>query len=151
MTRRTYVGMFSMYFLENNNKQPQAIHYKGGMYVHVTDKEKHCGRRNWMHGKFLCPDDQHPSESSVNIVFLQQTALICVYHINFVLGQRDHFYITVLCVYISTATKLVSYPGHCGGRGKRFPLPPQWPGYEATTKHTVVLLERLSPELRRRL
>ena len=23
--------------------------------------------------KFLCPDDQHPSENSVNIVFLQQT------------------------------------------------------------------------------
>ena len=40
--------------------------------MHVTDKEKHCGRRNLIHG--LCPDDQHPSESSVNIVFLQQTA-----------------------------------------------------------------------------
>ena len=23
--------------LENNSKQPQAIHCKGGMYVHVTD------------------------------------------------------------------------------------------------------------------
>ena len=34
--------------------------------MHVIDKEKHCGR--YM-DKFLCRDDQHPSESSVNIVF----------------------------------------------------------------------------------
>ena len=25
--------------LENNNKQPRAIHYKGDMYVHVTDEK----------------------------------------------------------------------------------------------------------------
>ena len=42
-------------FLENNNQQPQAIHYKGGMYVHVTDKEKHCGRRNLIHGQIFMP------------------------------------------------------------------------------------------------
>ena len=29
----------SMYFLENKKKQPRAIHHKGDMYVHVTDKE----------------------------------------------------------------------------------------------------------------
>ena len=44
----TNIGMFKI--LENNNKQPRAIHYKGGKYVHVTDKEKHCGRRNLIHG-----------------------------------------------------------------------------------------------------
>ena len=58
--------MFKQFFLENNNKQRQAIHYKGDMYVHVTDKENHCGRRNLICG--LCLDDQHPSESSVNII-----------------------------------------------------------------------------------
>ena len=30
--------------------------------------------------KFLCPDDQHPSESSVNIVFLQQTVSFTIKH-----------------------------------------------------------------------
>ena len=35
---------------ENKNKQHRAIHYKGGLYVHVTDKENHCGRRNLICG-----------------------------------------------------------------------------------------------------
>ena len=73
-------------------------------------------------------------------------ALTYVHRINFVLGQCDHFCITVPCVYTSTATKLASCPGHCGRRGKHFPFPPQRPGYKATTKHTVVLVERLSPK-----
>ena len=52
----TNIDMFkSIYFLESNNKQPQAIHYKGGMYVHVTDKEKHCGRPNLIHGQISVP------------------------------------------------------------------------------------------------
>ena len=42
----TNIGMFkSMYFLENNNNQPRAI-----QHVHVTDKQKHCGRRNLIRG-----------------------------------------------------------------------------------------------------
>ena len=54
--------------------------------MHVTDKEKHCGRQNLIHG--LCPDDQHPSESSVNIVFLQQTAAAFVH--KYELNMRNY-------------------------------------------------------------
>ena len=69
-----------IHFLENNNKQPRAIHYKGDMYVHVTDKEKDRGRRNLIHVNFLCLDDQHPSESSVNIIF--KNSLVHKYELN---------------------------------------------------------------------
>ena len=60
------IGMFKNLFI--GNKKPR---YKGGMCVHVTDKENTVEDENWYVDKFLCPDDQHPSESSV---FLQQTA-----------------------------------------------------------------------------
>ena len=31
-----------MYFLVNNEKQTQPIHFEWCMYVHVTDREKDC-------------------------------------------------------------------------------------------------------------
>ena len=53
----TNIGMFKYVnnlFLKQQQK-PRAIHYIGGMYVHVTDKEKHCGRRNLIHGEIFLP------------------------------------------------------------------------------------------------
>ena len=64
VTRRTMscLKVSKQFILENNSKQSQAIHYKGDMYAHVTDKEKHCGGRNLIH---VCPNDQQPSNKQL--------------------------------------------------------------------------------------
>ena len=70
LTMTCYFSKWVEYLLYRQRyyyKQPRVIHYKGDMYLHVTDKEKHLGRRNLIMYKFLFPDDKHPSESSVNI------------------------------------------------------------------------------------
>ena len=60
----------SMYFLENN-EQPRAIHYKGHMYVHVTDKKKTLWKMKLDTFYALTT-----TESSVNIVFLGKYSLV---------------------------------------------------------------------------
>ena len=54
--------------LENKNNPEQCI-INGDMNVHVTDNENAVEDETY---KFLYPDIQHPSESSVNTVFLRK-------------------------------------------------------------------------------
>ena len=66
------------------------------MYVHVTDKEKDCGKQNLYISQFLGPDDQHHSESSVFLALGQyiMNGYVCTYGSTVYIGGQHYSVLT---------------------------------------------------------